>query len=228
MKPAIVFCAVLLRATQALAYDHDTSCDAAALAAAETHGVPPQVMLAITRVETGRQRQGDLQPWPWAVNQAGSSYWFDTSQEAEAFVRATIEAGQSSIDIGCFQLNLRWHGEHFASLQAMFDPQQNADYAARYLVQNHSRTGNWVDAVATYHSATPAYAEAYIEKVETVLAQLNAGARAFRSVNGSGLETDAPAPRENRFPLLLPGTSGALASLVPTGRSAAPLVAATP
>ena len=226
MKPAFAFSAVVLQATQALAYDPAASCDTAALIAAETHGVPPQVMRAITRVETGRQRDGVLQPWPWAVNRAGASHWFDTAQEAETFVQEAIDAGQSNIDIGCFQLNLHWHGEQFPSLQAMFDPQQNADYAARFLVENHERTGNWVDAVATYHSATPAHAEVYIEKVETVLAAL--GPDGDVTPQTPDHMTDPPPGRENRFPLLQPGGSGTLASLVPTGRSATPLFLAMP
>ncbi|MEP5152150.1 MAG: hypothetical protein ABJQ89_03975, partial [Planktotalea sp.] len=40
---------------------------AARLAAHET-GVPHNVMLAITRVETGRAREGEIMPWPWAIN----------------------------------------------------------------------------------------------------------------------------------------------------------------
>lgn len=199
-------------------------CDAAALAAAETHGIPTQVMLAITRVETGRKMDGSLVPWPWAVNQAGEPHWFETLQQAEVYVNDALLAGYSNIDIGCFQLNYRWHGEQFTSLQAMFDPFKNADYAARFLRENHRQKGNWVDAVAVYHSQTRVNAEAYIKKVETVLAMLQ--------TTGN---PDKPSPlaepqiaRVNRFPLLVPGQNNALASLVPRGQALSPLFGARP
>lgn len=228
MKSAISACSVLLGATQAMAYSQSASCDAAAMAAAEAHGVPAQVMLAITRVETGRNREGGLQPWPWAVNQAGSPHWFDTPEEAGDFVRSALNSGSSNIDIGCFQLNLHWHGEHFPSVQAMLDPQQNADYAARFLMENRSRKGNWVDAVAAYHSATPANAEAYVEKVESVLTQLGEAGTADTTTAISAPPSNQPPPRSNRFPLLQPGASGTLASLMPFSQSAGALFAATP
>ena len=41
------------------------------------------------------------------------SKWEDT----EVFVD-----GQPSFDVGCFQLNYKWHGEHFASIDQMFEP----------------------------------------------------------------------------------------------------------
>ena len=228
MKSAISACCVLFGATQAVAYNQGASCDAAAMAAAKAHGVPAQVMLAITRVETGRNRNGGLQPWPWAVNQAGNSHWFETPEQAEDFVRSAVETGYSNIDIGCFQLNLHWHGEHFPSVQAMFDPQQNADYAARFLVENRNRKGNWVDAVAAYHSATPAKAAAYVEKVESVLTQLGEATPPGLPSAFSEPPASQPLPRSNRFPLLQPGSSGTLASLMPFGPSVGPLFAATP
>lgn len=229
MKTAVAL-AICIQATHAFASAPTSSCDTAARAAAEAHGVPLQVMLAITRVETGRGRNGQLQPWPWAVNQAGQSYWFDTPDEAETFLRAAIDAGQSNIDIGCFQLNLRWHGHRFSSLRAMLDPWQNADHAARFLLENHGRTGNWVDAVAAYHSATPSHAKAYIEKVERVLTSLEGAEITLIGAAPKDFPSSPRVPRDNRFPLLQPGTGtrGALASLVPTGRALAPLLAPTP
>lgn len=198
------------------------TCDQAAYQSAETYGVPPSIMLAITRVETGRTQGGSLEPWPWAVNLSGSSHWFQTPAEAEDFVQSAIQEGHTNIDLGCFQLNYRWHGEMFSSLQEMLDPLANADHAARFLVENFQRKGNWVDAVAAYHSATPAYAEAYVEKVESVLTEL--------TQNGTVPERQAKQtkPKPNQFPLLQPGERGAMASLVPSNSTATPLLIATP
>ncbi len=50
--------------------------------AAEETGVPYDVLLAISKVETAR----DNRPWPWTVNFGGDGKWFDSAAEAEASV----------------------------------------------------------------------------------------------------------------------------------------------
>ncbi len=222
MKATLYYLFALFQTLAGQALSLPVDCDSAALRAAKAYDIPPQVMLAITRVETGRRLEDQLQPWPWAVNHSGTSHWFDTPQEAEDFVHSAVARGENNLDIGCFQLNLRWHGEAFSSLKEMFDPDQNADYAAQFLMENHQRKGNWVDAVAAYHSETPQHAKTYIEKVETVLADL-----------ANADETHAPerlpiAERTNSFPFLKPGGNGSFASLVPTGSSVRPFLLATP
>ena len=87
----------------------------------------------------------------------------------------------------------------------MFDPQQNADYAARFLVSLYDEKGNWADAVAAYHSRTPDLATKYLNQVKAVL---------------NGPQAPLPiapivAPRENNFPLLQTGAQGGYGSLVP-------------
>lgn len=209
---------------QAIAMETSQSCDAAALRAASNYGVPPQVMLAITRAETGRSSDGELRPWPWAVNQAGTSHWFDTPEEATDFVAGAMQEGYSNLDLGCFQLNLRWHGENFPTVEDMFDPVNNADYAARFLVENHERTGNWVDAVAAYHSTRPEDAAAYVERVEAILQDL----RDSGGPSADAFTQTAEIQKENRFPLLRSGTSSGLASLVPRSDASRSLIAQEP
>lgn len=230
LVPVVTICLALGLpwAPQAMATAEHGLCDAAALQAAETHGIPPQVMLAITRVETGRDHKGQLQPWPWAVNQAGQSHWFDSYAKALAFVQDAASAGQSNLDIGCFQLNLHWHGAAFPSLEVMFDPVQNADYAAQFLLQNHAATGNWVDAVARYHSMTPEHAKAYVERVERVLTLMAEGGSFADPAEALQEAADTVTARDNRYPLLQPGAQAGLASIVPAAAALPPLFTATP
>lgn len=176
-------------------------------------------MLAITRVETGRQADEGLAPWPWAINMAGTGHWPATYDEAVILAQSALDEGRQNMDIGCFQLNIRWHGQGFASLEDMFDPARNADYAARFLLDLHQETGNWVDAVATYHSRSPDLAEAYVARVEGVLA-------AGQPETLPETLPDPVAPRANLFPLLQPGASVALGSLVPGRSGATPLIGA--
>ena len=96
-------------------------------------GLPQEVLHAISLTETGRAQGGRLRPYPWAINREGKGFWFKNREEALAFAKASVAAGRRSFDVGCFQINYHWHGHNFPSLEAMFDPDTGADYAARFL-----------------------------------------------------------------------------------------------
>lgn len=192
-----------------------TLCDRAASYAAQTTGVPVDILLAISRVETGRRQDGSLRPWPWTINADGKGAFYDSKVEAIAAASAHLADGTSTFDIGCFQLNIRWHGNEFATFDDMFDPEKNASYAAKFLLSLYQETGNWADAVAAYHSRTPGLAQTYLNQVKAVLAGPDAV---------SAAETAAAPPlRENNFPLLQAGAQGGFGSLVPATEARGPL-----
>jgi soluble lytic murein transglycosylase-like protein len=178
-------------------------CLDAARRASEASGVPLRVLLAIALVETGRAGR----PWPWTVNLGGDGQWLDSAAEAEALAADAVATGRTNVDLGCFQLNLRWHGEAFASLADMLDPGQNAAYAADFLARHYGETGDWAAAAAAYHSATPEHADRYRARFETVLASLDPAPE----MPGPSVLT----PRRNSFPLLVAGQAGRNGSLVP-------------
>ena len=211
-------------ASPVLASETSVVCDGAARSVAAKYGIPTQVMLAITRVETGRVLDGELRPWPWAINADGQSHWFASGEDAATHVKEKISQGLTNIDLGCFQLNLRGHGAAFSSIEQMLDPLANADYAAKFLVVNRERTGNWVDAVAAYHSSTPEHAAAYVEKIEVVLKELTR----FPDSVSAAADTPETTPNTNEFPLLRSGASGSIASIVPSASAARPLFEAAP
>jgi Transglycosylase SLT domain len=189
-------------------------CIDAAAEASRSSGVPEEVLLAITLVETGRNGR----PWPWTVNFGGDGRWLDTASEAAAVVEAALAEGVTNIDLGCFQLNHRWHASGFASVEDMLDPVTNARYAADFLASHFETTGDWAEAAAAYHSGTPEFATRYRARFETVLAGLGGEMTAPR--------TDPLPERENRFPLLLAGTRGTRGSLVPQGAGGMRLIGA--
>ncbi len=203
--------AFVLPATAQSRNDASSICLRAASDAATSTGVPYDVLQAIAVVETGR----DGQPWPWTVNVGGDGHWFDTVAEAEAHVADVLDQGVTNVDLGCFQLNYRWHADAFTSIADMLDPDRNATYAAEFLAKNYAESGDWASAAAAYHSATPEYAEAYRTKFETVYAGLGDGSESV----------DSPEPeRLNRFPLLVVGAQGSGGSLVPTTGGGVPLI----
>lgn len=186
-------------------------CREAAARASAHSGVPYAVLLAITTVESGRNDQ----PWPWTVNFGGSGQWFDSPAEAAASVARALDDGATNLDLGCFQLNYRWHAAAFASVEEMLDPIRNANYAAEYVAKQYERTGDWALAAAAYHSATPEYAMVYRVKFETAYARLS----------GETVPAEAALPeRRNKFPLLLAGNSGRYGSLFSATAGLRPLI----
>ena len=197
-------------------------CDQAAATAARESGVPVEVLRALTRTETGRRMDGALRPWPWTVNMEGEGRWFDNRAEAMAFVERRRSRGARSFDIGCFQINHMWRGQHFASIEAMSDPLTNARYAARFLNEIRAeRVGprpDWVRIAGAYHSRTPKYAKKYKARFKRIMANLpDPGSMPLAPAEQTEpLVQTAAVARENNFPLLQRGSSaGAMGSLFP-------------
>ncbi len=196
-------------------------CHAAADYAARQTGVPPEVMLAIALTETGTKRNGAFDAWPWTVNMEGKGLWFDTLDEALAYVKDRQAEGARSFDLGCFQLNHRWHGAAFDSVEAMFDPRQSALYAARFLSDLYAETGSWEKAAGLYHSRTPDLAAKYAANFSRHLAKAQLRPEALRGDTGGMRLASVAAPtasmRVNDYPLLQRGHRGRMGSLVPLG-----------
>ena len=151
-------------------------CDQAAYKAATQTNVPYNVLRAISRTETGRTLGNSLKPWPWTVNMEGDGHWFDTLDEARSYVFKHFKQGARSFDVGCFQINYKWHQDGFQSIDDMFDPDSNALYAAEFLQSLYGEFGNWTDAVGAYHSRTERHATRYTERYAEILAALGPGA----------------------------------------------------
>ncbi|CUH51353.1 transglycosylase SLT domain-containing protein [Shimia marina] len=205
------------------------TCDRVARIVANETGVPANVLLAITRTETGRRSNGVLAPWPWTVNMEGKGVWFNSRQEALNYAKSHFKAGARSFDVGCFQLNYRWHGQNFTDIEHMFEPIANARYAADFLSRLYAETNNWHDAAAAYHSRTPKYAEKYKARFKKIIANLpDPGAMPVTPARKTKpLVRTATVVHENNFPLLQRGQSaGVMGSLVPrSSGSARPFLA---
>ena len=150
-------------------------CEAAIVNGARRGGVPPEVLHAVALTETGRKSNGRVRPYPWAINREGEGYWFKSRDEAIAFARESLAQGRESFDVGCAQINYRWHGHAFPSLKDMFDPEWTATYAAQFLRNLYEERGSWSEAAGAYHSLTPELAAIYRERFDRVLAGLGPG-----------------------------------------------------
>ena len=149
-------------------------CLAAILDAQARYDIPDNMLLSIGIQEAGRRGAEGLTVWPWTVNAAGEGAFFRTREEALAWVRAKRRAGITSIDVGCMQVNQKWHGDGFASLEQAFDPAVNVDYAARFLRDLYRETGDWWQAAGRYHSATEEHRAIYLTALKRNRAVVNA------------------------------------------------------
>ncbi len=116
--------------------------------ASSKYGVPLGVLYAVGLTESGHKES--LQPH--AMNIEGRPYFAASLADALGRFKDAQAGGAKMIDIGCMQINHYFHGAKFSSVEAMFDPHQNVDYAARFLKALWAQEGNWTLAVARYHA----------------------------------------------------------------------------
>ncbi len=156
--------------TPARSSDAWSLCAAAVDVAERRKGIPDRLLTAISLAESGRRhpdRRVTL-AWPWTVMAEGNGQYLPTKAAAIDRVRRLQARGVRNIDVGCMQVNLKYHPDAFATLDQAFDPAANAGYAARFLAALRVETGSWLRAMARYHSATPKYAEPYRAKVAAI------------------------------------------------------------
>ena len=151
-------------------------CERAIVNGARRAGVPAEVLHAVALTETGRETGGRVRPFPWAINREGQGHWFKTREEALAFAKQSVADGRPSFDVGCVQINYRWHGHAFPSLDDMFDPEWTATYAGQFLRTLYEERGDWSQAAGAYHSLTADKAAIYRERFDRILAGLEPGA----------------------------------------------------
>lgn len=163
------------------------ACEREMVEAARRHGVPLAVLYAVGLAETGSQ--GSLQPF--ALNIEGPAYFAENLSDALRRFEEARSRGVKLIDIGCMQINHYFHSSRFRSLEAMFDPHENVDYAARFLRELKDREGSWTLAAARYHAGpnnNPAQKRYVCRVIANMVASgfggWTAGARAFCGAPG--------------------------------------------
>ena len=185
MKSFVLFLCLGLVVTAVPARATTPDCETLAAEASRRYGVPDGLLVAIARTESGLAKEHtDMRAWPWSANVQGTSHYFDTRSEMLAHLDMVMQSDISNFDVGCMQLNYRWHGDGFADLEQMLEPAANVAYAAQYLRQLHDETGSWDGATRYYHSRDPDRGAAYLGRVRQMRAQL---AR-------PGFERSGPAP----------------------------------
>ena len=166
MRFIIMIMLAFFGANMAYAVTDNNICMQAVKNASLQTSVPLDVLSAVALTETGMKTKNGYAPWPWSMNVEGKGYRYSSKAEAVQAGIQFLNAGKTSIDMGCMQMNWRWHQTRFSSSVAnAFDPYMNVLQAASYLKENYKTHGNWNKAIGAYHSGTKYYADIYMAKV---------------------------------------------------------------
>lgn len=130
-------------------------CSIAAAKAEKEFNIKPNLLQTIAMVESGRwdNKLGKRIAWPWTVHANGKGYYYDSKEKAIAAVKAMQKKGITNIDVGCMQINLKYHGKAFNAITEAFEPEKNVAYSAKFLNQLHKRNKkDWKKTAMHYHS----------------------------------------------------------------------------
>ena len=129
--------------------------------------LPGGILQAISLAESGRwdKKSRSRFAWPWTVTAHGKGRFFPSKAAAIAAVRKLKAEGVRNIDVGCLQVNLKYHPDAFETLEDAFDPATNARYAAALFAKLRRANRSITRAVAHYHSTTRARNRPYTKKV---------------------------------------------------------------
>lgn len=120
--------------------------------AAHTVGIPSTVLYALALQESGMRLRGQLRPWPWSLNIAGTTHRFANRKAAcKALQQAIREVGAKAVDAGLGQINLGWNGHRFLRPCEALDPYRNLQVSAQLLQEHHAQVDDWVAAAGRYH-----------------------------------------------------------------------------
>ena len=129
--------------------------------------IPKNLLLSIGKSESGRILKNNKHViWPWTVNHAGKSLFFDTKKQMKKYVLENVEKKDFNLDVGCMQINLKWHKNNFKKISDMFAVEPNVSYAASFLLQLKNKHGSWDKAIKHYHSSDPKKNKPYLIKVK--------------------------------------------------------------
>ncbi|MBL41823.1 MAG: hypothetical protein CMM49_04080 [Rhodospirillaceae bacterium] len=133
-------------------------------------GIPPHLLKAISLKETGRWDNSKKESftWPWTVTAGKWSHYFQTKENAIRAVKRLQLRNISNIDVGCMQINLKYHPNAFKTLEEAFDPRSNILYATKFLKKLYKNEKSWHRSIEKYHSSNPKYSFKYRSKVDKI------------------------------------------------------------
>ncbi len=139
------------------------------------YNLPTDTLHSIALKESGvtHKVHKNIIPWPWAINVAGKGFYFDSKNQAANFLLAQLREGKKNIDVGCMQINLKYHNTNFRTINQALEPCHNIEYAAKLLQEHFEKHGNWQKAIAYYHSGHLSQGGNYSKAVFKIAAKID-------------------------------------------------------
>ena len=128
--------------------------------------IPKGLLLGIGKAEAIRKFNNKYIICPWTINHAGKSLFFDNKEQMKNYVFKNLKRKDFNIDVGCMQINIKWHKNNFKKISDMFEVNPNISYAASFLKQLKNKHGSWDKAIKHYHSSDPKKNNPYLIKVK--------------------------------------------------------------
>ena len=129
--------------------------------------IPKGLLLGIGKAEAIRKIKNKFVIWPWTINHAGKSMFFDTKKQMSNYIFKNLKRNDLNMDVGCMQINIKWHKNNFKKISDMFEVNPNISYAASFLQQLKNKHGSWDNAIKHYHSSDPKKNKPYLIKVKS-------------------------------------------------------------
>ena len=152
---------------------HNQLCRDAITRVEKHFGLPSHLLLAIALTESGRSTPNGIEAFPWTVTAQQKGHFFNSKKDAIAFTRQQQLNGVKNIDVGCLQINLKYHKTAFRSLRQAFDPYHNALYAGRLLKKSFHTQKNWRAVIRHYHSSSNSLGQPYFLRVMRLYVKLH-------------------------------------------------------
>lgn len=145
----------------------DVCAEVAKIAEAD-YGIKPELLQTIASVESGRwvKSAGKRIAWPWTIQAEGKGHYYKNKAEAVAAVKSLQARGINNIDVGCMQINLKYHGEAFKNIEEALEPANNVAYSAKFLKKLYKKNGNWQKTAMQYHSKNHGKGMIYKSRLE--------------------------------------------------------------
>ena len=157
----------IIKDTYAATPKKNKSCEKVIETIEDLTDIPKNLLLSIGKSESGRILKNNKHViWPWTVNHAGKSLFFDTKNQMKKYVLKYVKKQDYNLDVGCMQINLKWHKNNFKKISDMFAVEPNVSYAASFLLQLKNKHGSWDKAIKHYHSSDPKKNKPYLIKVK--------------------------------------------------------------
>jgi len=129
--------------------------------------IPKGLLFGIGKAEAIRKINNKYIIWPWTINHAGKSLFFENKEQMKNYVFKNLKRNDFNIDVGCMQINIKWHKNNFKKISDMFEVNPNISYAASFLQQLKNKHGSWDKAIKHYHSSDPKKNKPYLIKVKS-------------------------------------------------------------